>query len=85
MFDASPGLSAPLPCVLVHLGADELKKGGEEVGEDDSCESGVWIHFLLKGTQGGLPGGGGNGTSTTVLNSSLGDADPASKAPKMLP
>lgn len=34
--------------------------------------------------QGGLPGGGGNGTRTAVLDSNLADADTASQAPKML-
>lgn len=33
--------------------------------------------------QGGLPGGGGNGTHTAVLDSTLADADTASQAPKM--
>lgn len=45
----------------------------------------VWVHFPLKGAQSGLPGGGGNGTSTAVLNSTIGSADPVSKAPKVLP
>lgn len=41
--------------------------------------------FSFEGSSGWAPGGGGNRTSATVLTSTLGDADPASKAPKMLP
>jgi len=46
----------------------------------------VWAHFPLRGAQGGgLLGGSGNGISTAGLYLTLGDAESASQAPKMLP
>ena len=46
----------------------------------------MWAHFPLRGTQGGgLLGGSGNGISTAGLYLTLGDAESASQAPKMLP
>lgn len=39
----------------------------------------MWVHFPLKGAQGGLPRGGANGTSTVVFDSTLEDDDPASQ------
>lgn len=62
-----------------HLGAIGRRE------EDGVCECGMWVHFPLKGAQGGLSRGDVNGTSTAVFDSTLGGADPASQAPKMLP
>lgn len=46
----------------------------------------MWAHFPLRGAQGGgLLGGSGNGISTAGLYLTLGDAESASQAPKMLP
>lgn len=46
----------------------------------------VYVEYgLISLPQGGLPGGGGNGTLTAVLDSTLGDADTVSQALEMLP